>query len=555
VLRVEDTGGGGGGGTITDIAAGPGVVVAGGAGPVATVSTGPGMSNLLYVSQNGSDVTGTGSFVLPFATYAKAAEVATADGAAGGNLYAVMFAPGTYSENLVLVPWVNLSGIDTSESVLLTGSISLSAAWTGLEGFTAVVANCDVEGAVDLDALAFSIGGFSSVEFINCAIEGTFSVQGWGSGSGDPEFTVYFVNSTVDCAIVLSDTIFITLNTSFSDVTPVGSVTLSAPTYGSRWDSEGGVVGGPIVLDGSTGQTVAATFNGTGVSSSLTLNGALATFESTVSGVPGGALSFTGGAAPAQYVISGLLPLANLTPGTASDQMLLMNGASPAWMSVTGDLLMVAPGDFRATSLESGVFIADITGALHWWYGAPSPVIHQDAYPSTSAGPGAAGQTMGLLAQPGQNATGAGNNGGQGGNLTLSSGIGGTSGAATAGDPGAVDLQVGETTTLSTGTAGVGLLLGSTTESIAGTGTTTLTPAQYLMPLIVLTGAVTGPSIVVFPNLAGLWIVDISGVTGLSALNTLTFESGSASTAPLTGTSSNLLMVSTSGANGISLNV
>jgi hypothetical protein len=98
MLRVGPSGsGGGGGGSVSDIVAGPGVVVADGTGPTATVSTGPGMSNLLYVSQNGSDVTGTGSFVLPFATYAKAAATAVADGASEVNTYAVMFAPGSYA--------------------------------------------------------------------------------------------------------------------------------------------------------------------------------------------------------------------------------------------------------------------------------------------------------------------------------------------------------------------------------------------------------------------------------------------------------------------------
>lgn len=82
-------------------------------------------------------------------------------------------------------------------------------------------------------------------------------------------------------------------------------------------------------------------------------------------------------------------------------------------------------------------------GALNWASGVTFPTIGQNALTSTSSGSGAAGQQLLILAQPGQNATGAGNNGGTGGAVSLSSGIGGTSGSASPGAAGQVSLAVG----------------------------------------------------------------------------------------------------------------
>ena len=65
------------------------------------------------------------------------------------------------------------------------------------------------------------------------------------------------------------------------------------------------------------------------------------------------------------------------------------------------------------------------------------------AVASTSSGSGSVGSNVTINAQPGQSATGPSNNGGNGGNLVLTSGAGGTSGSATAGTAGFVDIQVG----------------------------------------------------------------------------------------------------------------
>jgi hypothetical protein len=310
--------------------------------------------------------------------------------------------------------------------------------------------------------------------------------------------------------------------------------------------TSGGGGGGTITaIDAGTGIAVAG---GTGPTATITNTGVTGLVAGTGITVSSATGVVTVGASP--------VAPSSIEPGTF-EQILTTNDTPAAqWITLFGDGVFVALGDLRVVSLESGTILADTTGAFHWWYGATLPTIAQDPMPSTGAGSGAAGVLMSMTAQAGQNATGAGNNGGVGGNLVLSSGAGGTSGSATAGATGELDLQVGGLTTVSTGTAGVGLLLASFTQSL-GPGSPTLTPTAYLHPLIILTGTLPAARTVTFPNLAGLWLVDISALTGLSGVNTLTFASGSATTTPITSltTNSNLLLLRTTGANGISINL
>jgi hypothetical protein len=294
-------------------------------------------SNVLYVSQTGNDTTGNGSFNLPFATYSKASTVATTGGATAGNLYCVFFGPGSYSENIVLAPWVDLCGMDNGESTILSGNMNISSAWSGISGFTAIVSNCDVGGTVDIDALAFSAGGNSSIQFGNCYIEcpGNFSAKGWGPTPGaGSEFQILIFNSTVDCHVTVSDILLVLLNADFYDDGRT-FLAMTAPTYGGTLDSLGGGIGCDVTVDGYSGNTMSVALTGTSVSGLLTLNGTLATYTSTLSGVPGGGVTFLGGASTSQYVINGELPVANLSTGTNGEVLTMVSG-TPAWAASGG---------------------------------------------------------------------------------------------------------------------------------------------------------------------------------------------------------------------------
>lgn len=114
----------------------------------------------------------------------------------------------------------------------------------------------------------------------------------------------------------------------------------------------------------------------------------------------------------------------------------------------SGDLALVGTdgsnnlllGDTNTASILFG------PASIGWGSGVAAPTITQTALASTSAGSGAAGQALTVTPQAGQPATGVAHNGGAGGNLVLASAVGGTSGSATAGAAGVLQLKVGATT-------------------------------------------------------------------------------------------------------------
>ena len=305
-----------------------------------------GTSNVLYVATNGNDTTGNGSPAAPYATYGNAATVAVGLGAAAGNLFVVLFAPGSYSENIVLVPWVTISGIDAGSSALLNGTITISSAWAGSSGVTSIISNCDVLGAVNINSLAFGASGLSGVQFTNCSIFNNVTSDGTGAAN----FQVLFVDCVFDaCAMVMSDVQLITFGCDFYD-DGSNSITLSAPTFGANWTSYGGEFSTDLTVHGATGHTSVVDLVGTIVKGSVTLNGTLATYGSTLSGIPGGGPPIlTGGATSAQYTISGIVPVANLSTSTNGNVLTMVAGV-PTWSAPSGGTSVTGTGLWYSAS-------------------------------------------------------------------------------------------------------------------------------------------------------------------------------------------------------------
>lgn len=169
---------------------------------------------------------------------------------------------------------------------------------------------------------------------------------------------------------------------------------------------------------------------------------------------------------------------------------------------------------------------------------------------------GAVGGAANVTSGAGAAGLGGTSAGGAGGNIVVNTGAGGAAaGAGTAGLAGVIQLQNASTTVLSVGSGGVGLTPASSSVAITG-GTTTLSAAQYLTPIVRLSGTLVSAETVVFPNSAGIWFVDVSALLGIGVTNTLTFQSGSATTTPLSSiaATSSIYMISTYGGNTISLN-
>lgn len=161
----------------------------------------------------------------------------------------------------------------------------------------------------------------------------------------------------------------------------------------------------------------------------------------------------------------------------------------------------------------------------------------QQASSSTNS---ATGETFTIQAQ---NMSGTASTGG---NLVLTSGIG------TSND-GYVQLQAGGINLFGIGRAGFDI--GQASVSVSSTGSTILLPSQYLNPLLALSGAITGPVDIVFPNTEGFWYVDVSGLSGVSGTNTLTFQSGTKSVIVATTITSldTLFIVSCRGGSTLSI--
>lgn len=232
----------------------------------------------------------------------------------------------------------------------------------------------------------------------------------------------------------------------------------------------------------------------------------------------------------------------NITPGLSNFSFLGdNNGALATYLNApTGGTVVLAINGSAASGLNvQGNNITIWPATFQWDSTVAAPVLTQIAVSGN-------GQNMRHSAQSSNAANG------NGGNLILTGGDLNGSGAA-----GIVQLAVGAaspSTSLQVGPNG--MQFGNSPVTLANTGNTTLTQPQYQNPLLTI-GTVTlvGNAVLIFPNVRGIWFVDISAIT--LGGNTLAFKSGTATSPTISTitTTSTIVMISTTGSNGISINV
>lgn len=290
-----------------------------------------GIANILYVSSSGSNVTGSGTYYAPFATYNHAASL-VASIASSTTPYVVIFAPGNYSENIQLVPWVDLSGGDDVGSVYLNGTLSLSSSFAGSSNKYTEISSVTQLGNVTFNFA--SIGSTSSgVTFFNSQINGGGATTITGEGSADN--IVEFVN----CIVVLSTFSLtdIDLIQSMSNFI-IGTFTFSSASFGSQWLAYSGAIVGSVTISGSTTCTVSN--SGVAFKGALTISGTHATYTGGIGEIPSAGLILSGGATSTQYIIGGLLPVANINPGTNGYVVTTVGGVA-TWANAASTLVTV----------------------------------------------------------------------------------------------------------------------------------------------------------------------------------------------------------------------
>ncbi len=153
---------------------------------------------IVYVSKNGSDLTGTGGQHKPFLTIQAAINAITDNTAS--KKYLVRIAPGTYTETLTLKPWVSLQGYNKETvaiSIPAATSISLSArgrVWLEGISFTG-------SGSISIATAALT-GSGTVLELRTCAINNTGGFTFTGRGPGQDY--VQFRNTDATRAINIS---------------------------------------------------------------------------------------------------------------------------------------------------------------------------------------------------------------------------------------------------------------------------------------------------------------------------------------------------------------
>jgi hypothetical protein len=278
------------------------------------------------------------------------------------------------------------------------------------------------------------------------------------------------------------------------------------------------------------------------------------------------------------------------TPTTDIATTLFTLQAQSAWASattnVTGGDMQIGAGNAKDATLGATLLMkggtngggASIPGAIRvtatsfqWNLSVLNPGLNQDAKTTDVAPSNFVIAAQGAWTSASTNTTG--------GNLVLRSGAGQSGsgsaqitlvgGTPTTAPMGQISIRVGGGTSTTAGIGGTNAdptgghfpWAWTSTPVSATSGTVTLSPStapQSAAPLIVWTATITAACTLVFPNQPGFWIVDLSGVTGQSATNTISFQSGSntkvvVNTAAALNTADSLVIVITRGSNTISI--
>ena len=243
--------------------------------------------------------------------------------------------------------------------------------------------------------------------------------------------------------------------------------------------------GGALTLTSGTGTTAGAVILQTGGTTRLTAN---ATGVITIANLSTGVVHSDG---------SGNLTSSSITVGTditggTTGQVLITNGTTPTWTSLSSDVTVSNTGVTTVNSISGSTPINITPVTLQWTNAVTAPKLTQVAPASVGTTPGTAATTLTITSQAGGATTSNSGTGGNGGTNTLAGGTGGAAttgtGTNTGGVGGGVTVSAGQGGAASGGTVGNNggnggnIVINSGTGGVGtGTGATTGTVGNVLI--------------------------------------------------------------------------
>lgn len=151
-------------------------------------------AQLLYVSNDGNDMTGDGTIGNPFATYEVARLAAVAGGATAAKPYSIeMIGVFNITGGMIFNPFINIVGVNRDASVInVSGSVTLDPSWATDVSPIVVIQNLSLAAAGGVN-LTFT-GAQPNVRtlFQGVNLGGSSSVNITGSGSTNTELVIFF---------------------------------------------------------------------------------------------------------------------------------------------------------------------------------------------------------------------------------------------------------------------------------------------------------------------------------------------------------------------------
>jgi len=244
-------------------------------------------TQIVYVNKSGSDDTGTGSLVLPFATISHA--LLSITDASQDKVYEINVGPGDYTEDLLIRPWVGIVGVAATSAfegltTLTVNSISFSPLWAGPTFNVGWISHITFNNlpVFDFSTLS-SIDG--QLTFLDCLFNSGATYIGAGSGNVNninwDDCLSYGLVTIRDCQY------FFMTGGSLIQITGGGNgLDVSSTVEATTWLACQCAVNGNVNLHTLLiNPTVAAQLIGCAVVGNLTLDGHV-TYTSTADGVP-----------------------------------------------------------------------------------------------------------------------------------------------------------------------------------------------------------------------------------------------------------------------------